>query len=298
MSRRRPLSGAATLALSLAALFALGVSLAASARQSARQVCFSNLARLAQATLLYVADNDGSFPPHQSPIAPYTCEWGADNANPWLRWPVVLEEYVPDRSVYLCRGVEIPGLGHAVATRPSWIATQPITTKGWPDGPCGSVWPPGWGGSVTDSAVQGPCLDATRFRCTVGAAIGELGGRRLSALAEPRDHVMWADSSRMWLKLGSVLWANACRVDCADLEDKADWANCPWSQRCGAAEEFATNPERRAAFARHDGGSNIAFLDGHVEWRSVDQMIDSYRAGKLKGLEPASATEGKPWYLR
>lgn len=291
-------SSALVLGFCLAIACPLAIGAARSAKQTAQQACFANLARLAQATLMYVADNGGRFPPHQRPVEPYTCQWGADNANPWLRWPVVLEPYVKDRSVYLCKGALARPLGHSVATKPAWIATKPITTKGWPNGPCGSVWPPGWGGGVTDSAAQGACLDPNRFLATVGSASMTLGGLRLADLKEPERSLMWADSARMCLNLGSVLYANACRVDCADLKDQADWANCPWSRQCGAGGDFTRNRKAQREATRHNGGSNIAFVDGHVQWLTVNQIITTYRGGKLRHIAPAKATKGKPWYFR
>jgi hypothetical protein len=34
-----------------------------------------------------------------------------------------------------------------------------------------------------------------------------------------------------------------------------------------------------------------------VEWLSVPRIIDGYRSHTLLGVEPARATNGKPWYL-
>jgi len=298
MGRRRLFRGAVLLSLCLPIALIAGGRVARSAKLSVQQVCLSNLSRLAQATLMYVSDNDGQFPPHELQLGPYTCQWGADNANPWLRWPVLLDPYVRDRSVYLCEGVEAPGTGHTVASRPGWITSRPITTKGWPNGPCGAVYPPGWGGSVTDSAAQGGRVDANRFRATLGAATNFLRSQKVSGIEHPSETVLWADSARMAANLGSIIWANACRVDCADLGDKADYDNCSWSRKCGAAGEFTRRAPFRARFTRHQGGSNIAFVDGHVEWRSVTSMIAAYRKRELLGVEPANATKGNPWYLR
>ncbi|GEM_PF-2528256 len=277
---------------------ALGAPLAQGAVGDARATCLANLTRLAQATLMYVADNDGRFPPQEAELGPYECQWGADNANPWLRWPVLLERYLPDRAHYLCPALDPPPEGRSVIRRPSWIASEPITTKGWPDGPCGLVYPPGWGGAITDSATQGRCTDPDRFAMSYGAAIGALAGRRLLEVEHPERHLVWADAARTYVNLGSILYANACRVDCADRDHRADWENCPWSQECGAGGDFATNPEVPPRFTRHQGGSNLAFVDGHARWMSVADMIAAYREGRLLGVEPARLTEGEPWYLK
>ncbi len=298
VSRRASWPGVALLVLCIGAACAVGMRLAETNGLSTREVCLGNLSRLAQATLMYVADNDGEFPPHQTPMDPYECQWGADNSNPWLRWPVLLDDYASDRSIYRCPAVRTPAGHHGVLSHPHWIASERISSKGWPRGPCGSVWPPGWGGAVTDSETQGPCEDPGRFAMGIGGDMRSLGGKRLQEIEHPERHVMWADSSRIWLTLGSVLWASACRADCADVDGKADWENCPWSQECGAAGDFATNPKTREKFTRHEGGSNIAFVDGHVAWMSVEEGIHAYRQGKLLGLEPHARTKGEPWYLK
>jgi hypothetical protein len=87
MMYRRRLSPVAGLAAVLCALACLaGAKAALSAKVSAQQACFANLGKVARATLMYVADNDGVFPPHRTPLEPYTCQWGADNADP--HWQV------------------------------------------------------------------------------------------------------------------------------------------------------------------------------------------------------------------
>jgi len=296
MARHSPFPVTAISVLIAAAICMVGAGYAQT-KLTVQQTCFSNLERLTQATLMYVSDNDGRFPPKQSPMEPYKCQWGADSSNPWLRWPVLFDPYLRDRTAYVCDGVEAPPQGHGVVTRPGFITTKPITTKGWPNGPCAHVYPPGWGGSVTDSATQTDKADPARFRATVGAAITALSAKKLSEIEDPKHTVAWADSSRMSLDLGSLIWANVCRADCANLKDKADWDNCAWSRKCGAAEAFTKSAQLRAKSTRHSGGSNIAFLDGHVEWMSVPRMIDEYRQHRLLGVEPAKATNGKPWYL-
>ncbi len=301
MTRKHPSwSGVVFIALLIVFASVLGARFAETAAQTAQQMCFGNLARLSQATLMYVAENDDHFPPNQTPMEPYDCQWGANNSNPWPRWPVVLDEYVLDRSLFLCPAVEVPRERRGAVPGPFWITNERISTKGWPDGPCAMVYPPGWGGSVTDSEVQGKCDDPERFRLAIGGAIEYLAGRRISDIDAPARHIMWADSSRSWLYLGTVIWADACRADCADGDGRADWENCPWSQTCGAGADFAPNPELRKRFVRHDGGSNFAFVDGHVEWLSVDEIIRAYKAGELAGIAPSadSGPDGQPWYLK
>ncbi|MDH4179034.1 MAG: hypothetical protein OEV33_00870 [Armatimonadota bacterium] len=297
-SRRPSWPGVTLIALCAGAACLLGAGLAHTNGIGPREICLANLSRLAQATRMYVADNDDRFPPHQSPMEPYECQWGADNSNPWLRWPVVLNEYVRDRAIYSCPAAEMPPGRRRVVIHPHWIANERISSKGWPNGPCGSVWPSGWGGEMTDSASQGACEDTGRFSASVGAAVASLSEKRLAEIEHPEQYVMWADSSRIWLNLGSVLWASACRADCADLDGQADWENCAWSQQCGAGGDFATNAKVRERFTRHADGSNIAFVDGHVEWMSSEEIMQAYRDDKLTGIAPHGKTKGEPWYFK
>ncbi|MCK4318442.1 type II secretion system protein, partial [Candidatus Bathyarchaeota archaeon] len=88
----------------------------ARARESARKaVCLSNVKNLCLAIQMYLADNNDTFPPreHRAEVGTYfdaapgggpggeDCEIMAtgnyEHANPYLRWPVILDEYVKNR---------------------------------------------------------------------------------------------------------------------------------------------------------------------------------------------------------
>jgi type II secretory pathway pseudopilin PulG len=90
----------------------------ARARESARKaVCLSNVKNLALAIQMYLADNNDTLPPaeHRQEVfdyfaavpgpggSPEECDWDNETAaNPYLRWPVILDEYVKNRDVWRC----------------------------------------------------------------------------------------------------------------------------------------------------------------------------------------------------
>jgi len=99
----------------------------ARARESARKaVCLSNVKNIALAVNMYLADNNDTFPPaeHRQEVFDFFMtqpgggtECGDDvasyvpsqsnQANPYLRWPVVFDEYVKNRDVWRCPSAKL-----------------------------------------------------------------------------------------------------------------------------------------------------------------------------------------------
>jgi len=115
----------------------------ARARESARKaVCLSNVKNIALAVQMYLADNNDVLPPaeHRTEVADYMraapgggddCHPGEDNeradqfatwGNPYLRWPVVFDEYVKNRDVWRCPT--------AVWLQPHFVAFDPEAASG------------------------------------------------------------------------------------------------------------------------------------------------------------------------
>jgi prepilin-type processing-associated H-X9-DG protein len=101
-----------------------------------------------------------------------------------------------------------------------------------------------------------------------------------------------------WLAVPDV-----CNLPCAGPGCwMADWANCPWSQICGAHPEWIADRSILSRKARHLGGSNVGFIDGHAKWFSVGAIFAEaprYACGcwggglvygKLQGLPPQGPT--------
>ena len=144
----------------------------ARARESARKaVCLSNAKNIGLAVQMYLADNNDTFPPleHRTEVSDYIMTIGAaycpiqiKNTNPFLPWPVVLDEYIKNRDVWRCPsakvllgpGVIVPNIGPG-----GWFGYLQSHEGEWGREsllqPCLVTYPPGWGGDVTDSIAQG-----------------------------------------------------------------------------------------------------------------------------------------------
>jgi len=169
--------------------------------------------------------------------------------------------------------------------------------------PCETCWPSGWGGEVTDTFAQGTPAHDDRGRS--GAAGGKVFIQSIATNFHMRDyrHALTpgavndaasfrvasdgGSSPQMW-QANHVAYPDYCRTALAcggwngttwDSPEccSADWANCPWTQQCGidatAFAKFYTDPSYRNKFARHLGGSNIGFLDGHARWYPAETIM-------------------------
>jgi prepilin-type N-terminal cleavage/methylation domain-containing protein/prepilin-type processing-associated H-X9-DG protein len=148
----------------------------ARARESARKaVCLSNMKNIALAVVMYSGDWGGTMPPKMHgqetelmAIHPSGClEWAgttwAEEANPYLRWPVIFDEYVRNRDVYRCPSATLTGIPFVVYPGDrfagSWIqwyadngGVCTVNPQLWHGVP---AFPTGWGGDITDTALQG-----------------------------------------------------------------------------------------------------------------------------------------------
>ena len=85
----------------------------------------------------------------------------AYQANPFLRVPVRLDEYVKNRDVWSCPSAKLEaGASFILASYGYWLERYMDNEGSWgtgtsAGGPCYVAWPPGWGGAVTDSITQG-----------------------------------------------------------------------------------------------------------------------------------------------
>jgi prepilin-type N-terminal cleavage/methylation domain-containing protein len=90
----------------------------ARARESARKIqCLSNVKNIALAFQMYFTDYDRYMPAeHNAEVLDwFGCDSSAGAANPYLRVPVILEEYIKNRDVWRCPSAKMlsgaPGFG-------------------------------------------------------------------------------------------------------------------------------------------------------------------------------------------
>ena len=316
----------------------------ARARESARKaVCLSNVKNIALAIQMYLADNNDTLPPseHRAEVLEYfdlipasterTDIWNgtinghcavATGANPYLKWPVVLEEYVKNRDVWSCPSAKIFGGASFIIGPVDWLGYLRATEGQWGDhspndyfGPCQYSYPNGWGGEVTDSitqlrlaAPQGT-MDMTVANKAFVQSIatnsyqGSTQGLKLAAVEHVASYVICGDGSQLVNAMGPGLTAypDLCNAECAGdmiwCDPWVDWEICAnWAADCGLEYHapqngsFYNDRERLKYYSRHLGGVNIGFLDGHATWINSQMLLNKVRDEELFGLYSSGPT--------
>jgi len=318
----------------------------ARARESARKaVCLSNVKNIALAIQMYLGDNNDTLPPseHRAEVLEYFdlipasekrtdtwngtleghCAVGVAKANPYLRWPVVLDEYVKNREVWSCPSAKISGGATFIIGPPDWFGYLKATSGEWGEGdsypfgyfgPCDYSYPSGWGGGVTDSLTQimygtpaGTGETQTSNKCfvqSVAVNADSSMGLKLAAVEHPASHVIVGDGSQVTSVMGPGLTAypDLCNAECAgDLvwcDPWVDWEICAlWGAAdCGLEYHapqngsFYNNRELLKRYSRHLGGVNIGFLDGHATWIVSQMLLNKVRDEELFGLYSSGPT--------
>jgi len=301
----------------IAILAALLFPVFARARESARKIqCLSNVKNIAIAVQMYLTDYD-RFPPKnsdqellefldsQNPGGCIPNSGGRfDGANPYLRWPVIFDEYIRNRDVWQCASIAHPLTAgwivpqytpvwwqYLVDTQGSWGGDSPYCNGG----PCCRAFPPGWGGAVTDSiAQQKKAYDEPgSFLMGIDANSVCLKGRNTSEMDDPSWWVVVGDGQGAPGELGQMF-------------GMAYGSNpgCCWGLEYDDCVKFFKDVSYRKHYAPHMGGLNLGFADGHAAWWDAEAaVVESplcqccgllydctkpvgHGTGKLKGLCP------------
>jgi prepilin-type N-terminal cleavage/methylation domain-containing protein/prepilin-type processing-associated H-X9-DG protein len=301
----------------------------ARARESARKaVCLSNVKNIALAVQMYLADNNDALPPfeHRSEVIDFVGAvfgageeepgaaglWCANALNPYLRWPVVLDEYVKNRDVYRCPSAKTEHGAAIIVPFPDWftyvVANQDqFYCAANEDGLydiCYYTYPAGWGGVVTDTILQGrlgvvgpegssPELKA--FNQSIAFNEIDMAGLKLVSVEDPVKFMIVFDSGvqAQQLNIGVVAYPDICCAICSGVKGLA-WfgdVNCPDGTWCDpdcfavhAHYDWANDPRAKSASARHLGGVNVGFLDGHAAWINSQALISAWAEGDLEGV--------------
>ena len=302
--------------------------------------CLSNQQRIVAAIRMYMADHDQTLPPreHRPEVLAYfdTMPGGsgylredetghcrmATLANPYLRWPVVFDPYLPGREVWLCPSATVGGGATWVLPGPDWLYHLQAWEGVWGGynavygGPCYYAWPQGWGGDVTDSLVQGrlavPTLTPYNGTVAVGAfqqsiATNYWPEMTLQEVASPDRFIITADGgvATQAISVGTMAYPELCGLECGNsLCGWVDWEACADAAAdCGLYHyapndgSFLLNPSLRLPYARHRAtgasaappwtrnGVNIGFLDGHAQWIPSETLIAEVAAGGIDGVK-------------
>jgi prepilin-type N-terminal cleavage/methylation domain-containing protein/prepilin-type processing-associated H-X9-DG protein len=274
----------------IAILAAMLFPVFARARESARKIqCLSNVKNIAMAFQMYISDWE-KFPPseYRQEVEAWFVDQGCSpgccypQANPYLRWPVVLDEYVKNRDVWKCPSAKMQATARAII--PTWVDWFEYHKNNWVC-ICIYHWPAGWGGTVTDSNADGSgclygSLDTGAAEIDLACNEGNMD-TKLSEISDPVKFIVVADAvhTNSWA-IEQVAFADLCRTkwgDNVDGECGAQWENCSDTVSCGlslaATQRFWTDASYRKQYTRHMGGSNLGFLDGHAAWWAADAII-------------------------
>ncbi|MFB3882998.1 MAG: type II secretion system protein [Armatimonadota bacterium] len=303
------------------------------ARESARKgTCLGKVRDIAVAINMYVADNDGTLPPaeHNQQVIDYigsqpggtSCpgrggyEEFAWRANPFLRWPVILDGYVRNRDVWRCPSAKVQTgatfilpysdfVGYLQATEGEWGENSAL---GYGFGPCVRSWPPGWGGAITDSIAQQALAGADATNHPRGKRIKQRSfvqsiaysgmniELKVAAVQAPARHVVCADGGTLSdaASPGTIAFPDLCCAECAGVswyawgwptKDCPSGAYCPECPPTKAAYLFVhQGMDWQKTSTRHLGGSNVGFLDGHARWINAQAILTMARDNEITGV--------------
>ncbi|MDH4179204.1 MAG: prepilin-type N-terminal cleavage/methylation domain-containing protein [Armatimonadota bacterium] len=234
-------------------------------------------------------------------------------ANPYLRWQVILDEYTKNRDVWRCPSAKAVGGAAIIIPIQDWFTHFQVNDAmfGWGDGQfsiCdGGTWPAGWGGSITDTFLQqqvgiligGGGLGGTNaqnkvFTFSIGCADENSAGLKLVEVNDPVNYAICADAGvqTKLLHTGAVAYPDICCSECAGVLGIAWYGdvNCPTGDYCEADcfafhahYDWATEPDLRKQSARHLGGVNIGFLDGHAAWINSQTFLSRVAEDEIQG---------------
>jgi prepilin-type N-terminal cleavage/methylation domain-containing protein/prepilin-type processing-associated H-X9-DG protein len=298
----------------------------ARARESARKIqCLANVKNISMAVMMYLTDWDRFWPTehrqevhdwfYTSPGPKDTFDEGEDcadtmpyRANPYLRPVVLLDEYIKNRDVWRCPSAKMEtGALMILPPKPDWfsylVANQGLLNNGI----CvkDNVFPPGWGGDITDSVLQGqpgPGIwdeawgggggGTNVFTQSIGINGYSLIEVNPGALEDVSAAVVCGDLGQYSeaMSPGLLAYPDLCNAECGNcwcstwIEDCYDSvaSGCPDVAACfdtwHTSSAMLKNKELLKKGSRHLGGTNIGFADGHAKWMASASLLDKWAA--------------------
>jgi len=288
----------------------------ARARESARKaVCLSNVKNIALAFQMYLSDYNDTFPPaeHRQEVIDYfntlpggadepigdPCHIGTLHSNPYTKEPVILDEYIRNRDVWRCPSAKIESGALFIYGVPQWFEYLVANEGAWgqdadlciKDG----AYPQGWGGDVTDSILQNRMaghfaehtFEATKtFVQSIGTNYDGRVDLKLAAIDDPVGYIVVNDAGAcvMFANAGLIAYPDLCNVECANCWC-SDWREPCWDDimaGCGDCAVLHARPMHLrdqsllSQYARHLGGVNLGFADGHAAWWNSARFLDTW----------------------
>jgi len=267
---------------------------------------------IAMAIQIYLTDYDRLLPgEHNAEAMAYfnekahakctrdCCPERLAQANPYLKAPVILDEYIKSREVWKCPSARTSHTFYIMDTymnskgTDDWLQTYKDNVDSCPaPKPCHEPFPSGWGGSVKAS-IGGhvwctPEASQGAFDMTVGVA--SFLDVSTSSINDATKFVVCGDGGANYVlameDTSALAYPDSCRINhvscsdgCGSCINLADSGCCTSiTSFCAPARgdyKAATDPTyRKKQFgARHLGGSNVGFADGHAKWMDSESIL-------------------------
>ena len=228
----------------IAILAAILFPVFAQAREKARQAsCLSNEKQMGNAIMMYVQDFDEALP-----------MGGWSNAGSQSRWYRDLYPYVKSLDVYVC-----PSKNDDVGYYRPALYNFPRYTGDT------ALYPTSPGGYAMNANLV-----------SFGAS-----GKTLAEITDSAGTFIICDASRVTAEV----MGNYDPETWPKYQDRdSDWEVYPPTDwKGGSTARYSTNNTtfRRRPMARHNGGLNIIYCDGHAKWSKITQFLGPLSASEF-----------------
>ncbi|MBC7328607.1 prepilin-type N-terminal cleavage/methylation domain-containing protein [bacterium] len=217
------------------------------AREQARKTaCLSNTKQLGQALMMYIQDWDERFPL----LGCWGCGGGANADDPMYSVHAKIQPYTKNISLFDCPSADTSDV---VAEGNIGRIRSPLDRY---LGSTGRPCPVEWAGHWIDIGFNYwvVCFWDFSYIKRGGGGIPPIGGITLASMTHPSELVIAGDSVMMNGCAKHIIWANACSAQCFPERQNDDGA-------------------------RHMGGANLVFADGHAKWlhwRALNENCDRF----------------------
>jgi len=203
-------------------------------------------------------------------------------------------------------GAPISGPWCSVAWPPGWggDVTDSILQQRLAGSATGAQWPPTSGPAANKAfamsiGVQNAYHGEADY--VAGGAVNR--ALKLVEVDDPVSFVIVAEAGVAWYEPNAfhlAAYPDLCCTQCAGIipwswawptyTELGASANCPDGTYCPdcwalhADYDWASDPKAQSASARHLGGDNLGFLDGHAAWMPAQRILNMGRDGDLSGL--------------
>jgi len=246
----------------------------ARAREAARRaVCLNNIKQMTLGMLMYLNDYDEMFPSRvtddpTNAAAGVEASSKAEWANPWQRWFIKVDPYIKDRSVFACPSAKLVELARGVDRI---IADYDTDCLGNP---------------IRAGHIPFTC-DWIGTEISIGYN-HELEDKRLANVTRTSQYIMCGDCTNPFRPhLSNFVFADNC---CGACMCPSTWVYpLPWPSEIQANATVAGYTQWIDDNAmRHNGGTNLGFVDGHAKYFKGWAIVAGIRDGSLQGAQDDS----------